>query len=159
MSRRFEGAISTPDDQMTDSWLLPEPSQPRRPPSIELAAAILIVGAITDILGTLAWASGGTAATDPGARPILGLLLGLNVLTVIVGVLIRARRAWLFCINVVAVLVFVELMAIPDGSAIAVLLAMLDGFVFITLTRQRAWFDWRPPPAALDSTDAPADDA
>ncbi len=152
MSRRFEGAITTPDDESNDSAARPEPTRPRRPPSIEIAAAILIVGAVTAILGTLtSAASGGTAASDPGARPIVALLLALDVLTVIVGFLVRAGRGWLACINFVAVLVFVELTAIPDGSAIAILLAALDGFVFVTLARHRAWFDWRPPPAALDS--------
>lgn len=159
MSRRFDGAISTPDDEWTDSSLSPEPTRPRRPPSIELAAAILIVGAMTDILGSLAWASGGPTASEPGARPIVALLLALNILTVVVGVLVRTGRAWLVCINVVAVLVFVESMAIADGSVLAVLLAALDGFVFVTLTRQRGWFDWRPPPAMPGSDLASPDDA
>ncbi len=146
MSRRFEGAITTPDAASTDSSAPPEPVRPRRPVSIEIAAAILIVGALTAVVGTLlSAASGGTAASDPGARPIVALILALNVLTVIVGFLVRTGRAWLVCINVAAVLVFLELTAIPGGSALAGLLAALDGFVFVTLARQRPWFDWRPP--------------
>ena len=69
----------------------------------------------------------------------------LDVLTVIVGLLVRRGQAWVVCINVVAVVLFVELMAIPAGSATAVLLAVLDGFVFVALARNRAWFGWQPP--------------
>ena len=104
-------------------------------------------------------AGGGTAASDPGARPVVTLLLALNVMTLVVGVLVRAGRAWLASINIVAVLVFVECTAIPDGSAIAALLAVLDGFVFVTLARHRAWFEWRRLPATLDSMDPMPDDA
>jgi hypothetical protein len=151
MTRRFEGAITTPDDEPTDSSILPAPTRPPRPVSIEIAAAILIVGAISAILGTLASArSAGTAASQAGAGPIVALLLALNVLTVIVGFLVRSGRAWLACISIVAVLVFIELTAIPGGSAVAALLAVLDGFVFVALARHRAWFDWQPSPEAAD---------
>ena len=121
MNRRFDGAI------------------------FEVAAAILIVGALTAIVGTLAsTAFGGTAASEPGAGPIVALVLGLDALTLTVGILVRSGRAWLACINTVAILLFIELTAVPSGNAVAGLLAVLDGFVFVRLARQRAWFDWRP---------------
>jgi hypothetical protein len=97
-------------------------------------------------VATLAAALGlDPAASEPGARPVIVLLVVLDVLTVIVGVLVRRGMAWIACINVVAVLLFVELTAVPGGSATAALLAVLDGFVFVALVRNRAWFDWRPP--------------
>jgi hypothetical protein len=145
MSRRFEGAITTPDDEPTDSSIPPAPVRPHRPLSIEVAAAILIVGAITALVGTLAsMLPGGAAAASPEALPIVALLLAINVLTLIVGFLVRAGRAWLVCVNVVAVLVFIELTAVPSGSAVAALLAVLDGFVFVAVARHRDWFDWPP---------------
>jgi len=159
MNRRFEGAITTPDDESTDSSTQPEPTRPPRPRSIELSTAILIVGAITAIIGTLASAaSSGSAASDPGALPIVVLILALNVLTIFVGIVVRTGQAWLACINIVAVLVFIELTAIPDGNSIAVLLAVLDGFVLVTLARQRPWFDWRLP-AHLTADGTGPDDA
>jgi hypothetical protein len=45
---------------------------------------------------------------------------------------------------VVAVALFVELTAVPGGSATAALLAVLDAFVFVALVRNRPWFVWRP---------------
>lgn len=113
--------------------------------SIEIAAAILIVGGLTGIIGTLTSAFGGDpAAADPSARPVIMLLVALNLLTVIVGFLVRRGMAWIACINAVAVLLFIEFTAVPGGSATAVLLVVLDAFVFITVTMHRAWFEWRP---------------
>ncbi len=146
MSRRFEGAITTPDDGPRDSARPPGAARPRRPLSIEISAAILIVGGLSTIVATVAdFLSGDPAANDPGARPVVTLILGLNVLTLIVGLFVRWGQAWLVCINVVAIVLFLELTAIPSGSAIVMLLAILDGFVFVALARNRAWFDWQPP--------------
>ena len=145
MTRRFEGAITTPEDDR-DSTSLPLANRPARPVSIEASAAILIVGGLVAIVGTAGAAVGrDPAAADPGARPILALIVALNVLTVIVGLLVRRGRAWIACVNVVAVVLFVELMAVPGGSATAPAIAVIDAFVFVALLRNRAWFDWRPP--------------
>lgn len=142
MSRRFDGAITTePDAQPLDSSLPPPPERPARPVIIEIAAAFLIVGGITAILGTVGAAVGGGSA--PRTGPILAIELGLDVLTVAIGLLVRAGRAWLVCINVVAVLVFIEVTAVSSGSAIAIILAFLDAFMFVAVARHRAWFDWR----------------
>lgn len=144
MTRRFDGAITTPADA-PDSTRLPATTRPPRPTSIEIAAAILIVGGFVATIATIAAALGlDPAASDPGARPVIVLLVALNVLTVIVGILVRQGVAWIACINVVAVLLFIELTAVPGGSATAALLAVLDGFVFVALVRNRAWFAWRP---------------
>lgn len=146
MSRRFEGAITTPEEATRDSTRPPAPERPRRPLSIEIAAAILIVGGFAAMVGTVpALLSGDSAAADPGARPVIVLILGLNAVTLAVGALVRRGQVWLLCINVVAVLLFIELTAIPSGSAIAALQAILDGYVFVALARNRGWFEWQPP--------------
>lgn len=145
MTRRFDGAITTPEEA-PDSTSQPVARRPPRPLSIEIAAAILIVGGFVAIVGTLGASLGlDPAAADPGARPIVAVILALNVLTVIVGLLVRRGQAWIVCINVVAVQLFIELTAVPGGSAIATLLAVLDGFVFVALAGNRAWFEWQPP--------------
>lgn len=145
MTRRFDGAITTPEDP-PDSTRPPLPDRPARPVSLEVAAAILIVGGFMSTVATVAAAMGlDPAASDPGARPVIVLLVVLNVLTVAVGFLVRRGAAWIVCVNVVAILLFVELIAVPGGSATAALLAVLDAFVFVALLRNRAWFDWQPP--------------
>jgi hypothetical protein len=144
MTRRFDGAITTPEE-LPDSTRPPLPDRPTRPVSLEIAAAILIVGGLVSTVATVAAAMGlDPAASDPGARPVIALLVVLNVLTVLVGFLVRRGAAWIVCVNVVAILLFVELTAVPGGSATAALLAVLDAFVFLALLRNRAWFDWRP---------------
>jgi hypothetical protein len=145
MTRRFDGAITTPEETF-DSTVVPAAQRPSRPVSIEIASAILVVGGFVAIVGTMAAVLGlDPAAGAPGARPIIALILALNVLTIVIGLLVRRGRAWLLCINVVAVLLFVELTAVPGGSATAAVLAVLDAFVFVALSRNRGWFDWRPP--------------
>ncbi len=139
-SRRFDGAITTPDEarEPTDQTVLPEPARPRRPVLIEIAAAILIIGALMSFVGTVGYQVGGG---DVG--PIGVLVLGLNLLTVVVGFLIRGGRAWVLAINVVAIALFLELTALPSG--LAFILATLDSIVLFALFRHRGWFDWRPP--------------
>jgi len=145
MTRRFDGAITTPEETL-DSTVVPVAQRPSRPVSIEIASAILVVGGLVAIVGTMAAVLGlDPAAGDPGARPVIALILALNVLTIAIGLLVRRGRAWLLCINVVAVLLFVELTAVPGGSATAAVLAILDAFVFVALSRNRDWFYWRPP--------------
>ena len=144
MTRRFDGAITTPEDA-PDSSRVPTATRPPRPTSIEIASAILVVGGFLATVGTVAAALGlDPAAADAGARPVIALIVVLNALTVIVGVLVRRGAGWIVCVNVVAVLLFVEFTAVPGGNATALLLAVLDSFVFIALARNRAWFDWRP---------------
>ena len=113
--------------------------------SIELSSAILIVGGAFAAISTLAAASADPGMLTAGAAPVVGLLIVLNVLTVIVGLLVRRGTAWILCTNVAAVVLFVELTGVPSGGAFAAGLAALDAFVFISLMRNRPWFDWRPP--------------
>jgi hypothetical protein len=148
MTRRFDGAITTPADS-PDSTRPPPATRPPRPISLEIASAILIVGgfmATVATVATLATSVAVVGGADPGTRLVIGLLIALNMLTVMVGVLVRRGMAWIACINIVAIQLFVEFTAVPGGSATAAVLAALDTFVFIALLRNRAWFDWRPAP-------------
>ena len=144
MTRRFDGAITTPTDT-PDSTRLPLAARPPRPLSVEISAAILIVGGVLATIGTLGAAGADGNTRSPGAGFVIALLVVLNVLTVVVGVLVRRGMAWILCINVVAIALFVEFTAVSGGSAFAAGLAVLDAFVFVGLLRNRAWFDWRPP--------------
>lgn len=129
---RFEGAVTTPDvgGEIPDQSIVPAPTRPARPILVELAAAILIVGGLTSLIGSLA---------APGIVALL--LVTLNVVMVVLGVLIRRGRAWLIAVNVVAVALFLELTALP--SAFAIVFSLLDAVVLVALLRHRAWFDWR----------------
>ncbi|MEO6207314.1 MAG: hypothetical protein ABIP77_05120, partial [Candidatus Limnocylindrales bacterium] len=74
-SRRFDGAITTPADggEITDQSIVPDPERPPRPILVEVAAAILIVGGLTSLVGSLA---------APG---FLGILfVALNLLMIVV---------------------------------------------------------------------------
>lgn len=146
-SRRFEGAVTTPEDSglVTDASLPPPPERPPRPILIELASAILVVGGMVGVLGTIGLA---TSGIEPGV--VGSLVLVLNVLTVLVGVMVRAGRAWVVAINVVAVALFLELTALP--STMAIVLSMLDAIVLFALIRYRSWFDWRPSDGAATSS-------
>lgn len=140
---RFEGAITTPEagGEINDQSIVPAPTRPDRPVLVELAAAILIVGGLTSLIGSLA---------APGIVAIL--LVALNVVMVVLGVLIRRGRAWLIAVNVVAVALFLEITALP--SAFAIVFALLDAVVLVALIRYRAWFDWQPDDAALEEDGA-----
>lgn len=138
--RRFEGALTTATDsgEVPDASIVPAPERPRRPVIIELASAILIVGGITSILGAAGWAiSGGQTG------PVGVLVMLLDILTIVVGVLIRSGRAWVVAINVVAIALFLELTALP--SAFAIVFVVLDSIVLYALFRHRTWFDRRAP--------------
>jgi hypothetical protein len=99
---------------------------------IEIAAAILVVGGLTSILGSL-------GTLDPNAAALDIVFLGLGVVTVLVGLLVRAGRAWVIDVNVVAIVLFLEVTALP--SAVAIVFVALDTIVLFALIRHRAWFD------------------
>jgi hypothetical protein len=134
--RRFEGALTLPDapDAVGDGSIEPLPPEPARPAVLELAAAILIVGGMTSILSSVAT----IARLGDGTGPLDLALLGLPAATIVVGLLIRVGRAWVLAINVVAIVLFVELSALPAVSALV--FAALDTIVLWALIRHRAWF-------------------
>ena len=146
--RRFEGAITTPADsgEVADASLVPAPQRPPRPALVELSAAILIIGGVVDLATAM-------SPFQPGGMPLGALFMALNILTVVVGLLVRAGRGWALALNVTAIALFLELTALP--SPIALLMAILDTVVMYTLIRHRAWFDRRPASdrAPLDASE------
>jgi hypothetical protein len=84
-----------------------EPVRPARPGTVELAAAMLIVGGVLGVISALA--SSTTAPAGLEALPLLTLALTLG--QVAVGLLIRLGRFWLLAVNYVAVLAFLDLLA------------------------------------------------
>lgn len=142
---RFEGAVTGPaDGAPRDASLVPAPVRGRRPPLIELAAAILIVGGTTSLLGVL-------GTLDPATELLDLVFIGLALATIVVGLLVRAGRAWLLDINLAAIILFLELTALPSG--VAIVFAALDAIVLVALFRHRSWFD---PPAAMAEVPEPA---
>jgi hypothetical protein len=142
MSHRFDGAITTPEDDLLDSSVVPAAERPPRPILVELGSAILIVGGITAIVG---WVGAQIVKPDipADAGLVPALVVGLNVVTIATGLLIRGGRYWRFCINIIAIAMFLYLTRFPNP--IAVFYLMLDTIVFFGLVRHRAWFDWKAP--------------
>lgn len=137
-ARRFDGAITTPEEsgEVRDASVAPEPERPPRPALIELAAAILIVGGMTAVLQRVGSSAGGASG---GIVDVL--LLGLSLLTVVVGVLVRMGRGWVLAVNVVAIALFLEVTALP--SIFAITFGLFDAVVLFALFRHRAWFLWQ----------------
>jgi hypothetical protein len=141
MTQRFEGAVTTPDDEIPDPTVVPEPERQPRPVLVELASAILIVGGITGLVGWLgAQLVGAGAPASAGLLPLV--FVALNVVQIVTGVAIRRGRYWRICINVVAVAVFLYLTAIPNP--IAMFYAALGTVVLYALFHHRQWFDSKP---------------
>jgi hypothetical protein len=110
---------------------------PSRPAALELAAAILIVGGAIGLVGALLRdASVGAASSDP----FLLLTLGLNVGSIVAGVLVRIGRLWIVVVNYVAVLGFLDLLA-AGTSPLALMLGLADIVVVVILLLHKGWFD------------------
>ena len=112
--------------------------------TIEASAANIIVGGVASAFAALLTLVDGQRP-PAGAEPVIAIQYALIALTIFVGVQVRRGRAWLLCVTVVAVILFLDLSGVPSGNALAMMFATLDAFVFVTLIRHRAWFDWRPP--------------
>jgi sulfite exporter TauE/SafE len=106
---------------------------------VELAAAILIIGSGTDALISL---EGMATAPTADARVLAALSVVVGIALVWLGLLLRAGRAWLVAINVVAIAAFLELRSL---TFVGLLSAILDFVVVALLLRTRWWFQWRPP--------------
>jgi hypothetical protein len=118
--------------------------------AVELAAAILIIVAGTDALVSME----AMLATPAGAdRFLAGISAAVGFGLVALGLLIRAGRAWLLALNVVAVAAFLELQSLSIAGIIS---AILDFAVVGLLLRERWWFQWRPPePGTVAEAPAP----
>lgn len=112
--------------------------RPRRPALIELGAATLIVGGAAQLLLRVgALARGFDVPELPAA-----LGFGIDTLAIVVGLLVRAGIAWILCLNVVAVLAFIDFRELVlSGSAVAGLFLALDTLALIGIARHRDWFE------------------
>lgn len=119
--------------------------RPARPGTIELAAALLIVGGVLGVLGVLANTAPGPAGFE--ALPLLTLVL--NLAQIAAGLLIRVGRLWLVAVNYVAVLAFLDLLA-AGASPLSLMLGLAEVVVVVILLARRPWFDaltrWRAQP-------------
>jgi hypothetical protein len=114
------------------------PPAPSRPPAVELAAAILIVGGAIGLAGTVI-----SAADLPGgAAPFVALTIALDVGSVAFGLLIRLGRAWLVALNFAAVLGFVDLLG-AGASPLELMLGLAEVVVVVILVQHKPWFDAR----------------
>jgi hypothetical protein len=118
------------------------PAVPRafhpRPILVELASAILVVGAATNLLisvdGLLGLAQTGG---DIGVPAVI--TIAVATVTFGLGLAVRFGRAWLVTVNVMAVIGFLELLS---QTAIGLVFGGLDVFVVLALMRERPWFEW-----------------
>jgi hypothetical protein len=115
---------------------------PARPPAVELAGAILIVGGVVGLIGLVTAAPGLPAFT----LGLLLLTLALNVAPIAIGVLVRMGRAWIVDVNYVAVIAFLDLLSI-GSSPLGLIFGVANVLVVIILIRHKPWFDemsrWR----------------
>lgn len=109
-----------------------------RPVLVELASAVLVVGAAVNLLisvdGLLSFAQAGGDVAIPTLITIL-----VATVTFALGLAVRFGRLWLVTLNVVAVFGFLELLS---GTSIGLLFGLLDVFVVVALLRERPWFEW-----------------
>ena len=122
----------------------PDRERPPRPGTVELSAALLIVGGVLGSIGALA-----ASPVEPAALasvPLVTLLL--NLAQIATGLLVRLGRIWLFAVNYVAVLAFLDLLA-SGASPTALMLGVAEVVALVILLAQRPWFDamraWRSP--------------
>lgn len=109
-----------------------------RPVLVELAAAILIVGAAINLLISMDGVIGFAQSGGDIALPTV-IAIAVATLTLALGLGVRAGRIWLLTINVMAVIGFLELIS---GTSIGLLFGALDVFVVLALVRERPWFEW-----------------
>ena len=115
--------------------------RPDRPAVIEAAAALLIVSGWVRLLGVIASLGSATGARAASPAVDLAILMAM----IVTGFLVRAGRAWLFAVNLVAVVAFIELLGLPSPVSLA--FAPLFALAFAVLFLYKPWFDamrdWR----------------
>ena len=145
---RLSRATGSPADATGSE---PEALPPRRRPgAVELAAALLIVTGIVQLVGAF-----GVAGTLPaGLEGLLVVSIALDIATIAAGILIRVGRLWLLVVNYVAVLGFLDLLRVA-ASPVALVMAIVDAVVLYILFTNRSWFGYRP----RDDPDDPSEPA
>ena len=147
MTQPVEGADVTAVD---DAPPAPRDARPVpiRPVLVELASALLIVGGITALVGWLvAQVFNIGVAANAGLLP--AIFVGLNLVAIATGLLIRSGRHWRLCTNVVAISILLYVTGL--SSPIAMFYLALYVVVFYALIQHRAWFDGKP----TSTSDAP----
>jgi hypothetical protein len=109
-----------------------------RPVLVELASAILVVGAAMNLLISV---DGLVSLAQTGGDIVVPTVITIAVATLTLGLGLATRfgRAWLVTLNVMAVIGFLELLS---GTSIGLLFGLLDVFVVLALIRERPWFEW-----------------
>jgi hypothetical protein len=126
------------------------PKVPGRPPAVELAAAILIVGGAVNLIGAVL----ATASSSGPADPFLWLTVLVNVASVGLGLATRFGRLWLVTVNYAAILAFLDLLGASVNAA-ALMLGLAEILVVIILIRHKPWFDERGRPPGVAGTLGP----
>jgi hypothetical protein len=111
---------------------------PRRPPLVEMAAALLIVSGAIQLLSVVGAVA--TGNLPPNAGALLALTVAIDAATIVAGFLTRAGRLWLLVVNYVAVIGFLDLLR-STQSIVALVLAVVDLVVLYVLFTNRDWFD------------------
>lgn len=114
----------------------PDAPWPSRPAAVELAGALLIVGGVVNVVGTVTSLS----SLPAGIEPFLALTFALAIGSIVVGVLVRLGRFWLLAVNYAAVLGFLDLLG-AGASPLALMLGLADVLVVVILFRYKPWFD------------------
>lgn len=107
---------------------------PRRPASVELAAALLIV---TGVVGAVTI---GGAILSGSVDPFWWVGVSLNVGSVVLGVATRVGRLWLVTVNYAAVLGFLDLVG-SAASPQALMIGITEVLVVVILLLRKPWFD------------------
>ncbi len=114
----------------------PGPPPPPRPAAVELAAALLIVGGVINLIGGLS----SIPSLPPGVEPLFALTIALAIGSIVVGLLVRLGRFWLVAVNLAAVLGFLDLLG-AGASPLSLMLGLADIVVVVILFRHKPWFD------------------
>jgi hypothetical protein len=114
----------------------PGPPPPPRPVTVELAAALLIVGGVINLIGGISSIPG----LPPGTVPLFAVTVALAMGSIVVGLLVRLGRVWLVAVNLAAVLGFLDLLA-AGASPLSLMLGLSDILVVVILFRNKPWFD------------------
>jgi len=122
---------------------------PPRPAAVELAAAVLIVGGVINLIGGLSSIS----SLPPGTEALFGLTLALAIGSIAVGLLIRLGRSWVVAVNLAAVLGFLDLLG-AGASPRSLMLGLADILVVVLLFRHKPWFDALRLRRATDDAEA-----
>jgi hypothetical protein len=121
----------------------------RRPVLVEIASAILIVSGVLNLITTI-----DVLFRLAGRGESIGGLtvssIVISTVTIGLGLAVRAGRAWLLALNVIAVFAFLEL---TSGTPVGLLFGALDLVVVLALLSQRPWFQ-RPGPELASPEEA-----